>query len=375
MKCPVILCLSGLDSIYLLVNLIESGHPPDVVLMAIDGNEGDPLIQFIERSLFPLIRQHHIRVVQISRTSWLKDDGVTVLQDTTQPATYSREVPLSVERALTSRAVLYPGPGYLKDFIGWPLQRWIMDNYAGYTPLVILGLRTGEEHLLASELSGMVNSQYWRIMTPFIEWGVPRYQVIQALVDRFGSIPARHRIIPTGRERFDDLIDLYRRQPSLAARPLCMEYVGRAVNPLLTHGWRVMLNSTLRQTLNVANCWQAELMFQEYMDSIPWTTYLVRRIRSDSTQNRRMITPSSSGICSRHEAVERIKHMHDITNFDQVRFHLWTDKDFCDTWRLWHVRKSRQEIFSVAAPNLVDTIKPKNFEVLWQEAAEAIHDD
>ena len=56
-----------------------------IVLVAQTGDETDETKHLSETYLFPLLRQHQIRLVQVARTSASKRDGYLVLSDTCQP--------------------------------------------------------------------------------------------------------------------------------------------------------------------------------------------------------------------------------------------------------------------------------------------------
>lgn len=360
---PLILCLSGLDSVYVLLRLRAAGQTPDVVLMAMDGNEDTPLVKFMESRVFPFLRDRRIRTVQVARASALRSDGIVVLDDSTSPTKYYCDVPYSVEQSLLSQAMLYPGPGYLSNFLGWTLQRWILDNYAGYYPRVYIGIRDNET---PGAMQYLVNPNYWRLELPLVDWQVSRNVVEQSIQDWFGVVPQRRRIIPTGREPLDDLLELYAQQPHLAIRPLLSECVAMAIHPRLRYGWRTLLKMPLRDTLLAVNNWPAELLFQEYLDSLEWTVYKIRRVFDPA---RRELIPFVA-TTNRDIANRRINRM-----ADEWVFPGGMRVTSQDVWRLWFEKTSQRESFAVPLPAVVDKHVPPDFEVHWLKAQNNNDDD
>ena len=56
-----------------------------IVLTAQTGDEVNETKFLCETYLFPLLRQHQIRLVQVAKTTASKLDGYTILGDTTEP--------------------------------------------------------------------------------------------------------------------------------------------------------------------------------------------------------------------------------------------------------------------------------------------------
>ena len=81
----------GADSTALLVNWIDNPRSRNfplsalTILTAQTGNEWQSTKHLCERYIFPLLRKHRIRLVQVARAGQFEEDGIEVLDDSNQP--------------------------------------------------------------------------------------------------------------------------------------------------------------------------------------------------------------------------------------------------------------------------------------------------
>src|ERR1051326_7850753 len=91
-KTPVVLSYGmGVDSTALLLRWIRDRRSRDfsleelVVLSSQTGNEFASTKRLVETHILPLLREYHIRYVQVARSGFYQADGITVLDDSREP--------------------------------------------------------------------------------------------------------------------------------------------------------------------------------------------------------------------------------------------------------------------------------------------------
>ena len=296
---PVILSYGlGVDSTAILLRWINEPSSRDfdlsdlIVITAMTGDEWDITGQHVTDHILPLLREHGIRYIQIARHGLLKEDGVTVLSDTTAPTELfiKGDYKLSDEMIEAGTVPQMGGPRKCSmKAKGVPLDETIAR---------VLGPETSFRHVMGFEANepGRAikdakdgNSEVRTGEYPLITWGWDRAKCEEYIRSITGIDWLKSACVfcpfaisnKAGRER---VLDLFRQYPDQAAQALFVEYTSLRFND------RQGLNGELRLIdLIRADGNQAALdALDAKLQATPHATYHVRRIafalKSDPTK-------------------------------------------------------------------------------------------
>ena len=274
-----VICINGVASIYMLMSLLCEGATDAreiVVLMALDGNQNSDWSAFYEKQLFPILAEKQIRTVQVSRVSNLSSEGFIVHADTVSPQKYYGGDCFSLEDSLLNFGMIFPGPSYLHKFRGWLIRKWLLSTFGKQPIRICLGLHAHQLKRLDRnhDLAGLKTNPNWSISLPVLD--VSPEKANKQFTNRFSSLPSSMPIIPNGFQTLDYLRNYYDQWPERASRALLSEHVGLALSPNQL-GWRRLTKLSLRESL--AGNWEVEAFFQDYLRSLPWRIYGVKRLR------------------------------------------------------------------------------------------------
>ncbi|MGV0029218.1 hypothetical protein [Phormidesmis priestleyi] len=185
----------GVESTAILVRwmLEHQSRPFDsfqnlIVLTAQTGDEMDETKYLCETHLFPLMRAHQVRLVQVAKASASKLDGYIILSDTQQPYELHTEgyFPLSRD-LLQSGTVPRLGRPHIcaQRWKGEVLDAWISDHISeGFGPY--LGYNV-DETKRAGKADGYT-CQGHPFLYPLIAWGWTRDDCIEYLYRSLGVL-------------------------------------------------------------------------------------------------------------------------------------------------------------------------------------------
>jgi hypothetical protein len=357
----------GFDSCQWLVDYLlnPSGRTLELVAVVIaqTGNESVLIQQQMEQLIFPLLRLHGIRTVQIARAGSSLRDGFVVLDDTRSPTTCHIRPTLTKpywslgESLLLAAAV----PQYSADsrfcsenFKIKILEKWHKQNYPGYLKLVGFNADEISRILKARRLNSPDEMQF-----PLHELGRTRPYIEGYMLDfagggfylsactfcPFSQISGGAKAVK-GR---------WEKQPIEAARAAYLEYVAICFNPKQTLS-SSQKSVTERQLLsNVAT----ELLELELSEAT-WRVYHVRRIRSKTRKmpyrSVRPIYASDRKNCEMQLRLEAARLNAEITHCHHgiARAVIPTSGTGC-------------EAFLVAAPGDPRAKQIDSFQSIWDE--------
>lgn len=277
---------SGADSTAYLARILTNpaAHGIDlertVVLYMATGSEWPETRMLVEEFMLPLLREHGVRFVQLSRSGQLKAAGITVLDDSRRPERLFARGPWTLWDELEAVGTVPQQAGTrtcslrAKGEVG---DRWLVQVMGGRPFRQIMGFNADEPgrrfgDAAASRIPGRTG------VYPLIDWGWHRRQCEDYLLERFGvhwpksyctfcCFPVSMGALPAHLERM-------RSHPDIAGEVLCLEYTAMSLNPhAKLYGRRSLLELLDRSRPRDRACLEA---FERELD-VPWALYHVRR--------------------------------------------------------------------------------------------------
>lgn len=375
MPTPVLLSYGmGLESTTPLVRWLLEPASRDfdladlTVISAQTGEEYPTTQTYVEEVVFPLLRAHGVRTVQVARAGQFERDGITVLDDTTEPwdCHIAGDYRLGDEM-LTSGTV----PQYVSGrrrcsmkYKGWPIEQWVTRTFGHNTPYRhVLGFSNEELFRVERDLS--FTPDHVQAEFPLVTWGWGRQACEDYLIATVGAAPHRSACtfcpFSQGRPAF---LARYRAQPELAVRGLLLEHVSLCLNP------RMSLypgGKTLRGALMADGNTDALAHFQAARAAQEWGVYHVRRLYYPNNLTWRSverISRRSYGACTRM-----------LTDLAVTNGTTVTHDPTHDIRRVWLHSKDddesyprREELFVVCPAIVADKARP-GFTARWAQAA------
>lgn len=250
-----------------------------IVLMAQVGEEFTETKRLVETFIFPLLRLHGIRTVQVARSGPSDRDGVVVLSDTRRPVTLHIEGRWRLGDHLMRDATAPQwanGSGHkcAQRFKGWPLSQWLRKEFGERSYRSVIGYNADE---LKRAAKAADYADYQRSHEfPLVAWGWGRAEVEAFVLEAIGEpwIRSACGFCPFSDGRAE-LVERHRREPAQAVRALLMEHLSFSMNPrfgLFPSG------RPLRVILEDAGVTEALTQFRQLLADTPWSVYHVRRI-------------------------------------------------------------------------------------------------
>ncbi|MEV5358189.1 hypothetical protein [Streptomyces sp. NPDC052693] len=277
----------GVDSTAYLARMLTdpAAHGIDlertVVLYMATGSEWPETRMLVEEFMLPLLREHGVRLVQLSRSGQLKAAGITVLDDSRHPQRLFTRGPWTLWDELESVGTVPQQAGTRKCSLrakGEVGDRWLIPVMGGRPFRQIMGFNVDEPgrcfgDAAASKIPGRTG------VYPLLDWGWHRRQCEDYLLQRFGvhwpksyctfcCFPISMGSLPAHLERM-------RAHPDIAGEVLRLEYTAMSLNPnAKLYGKRSLLELLDADRPEDRACLEA---FERELD-MPWALYHVRRL-------------------------------------------------------------------------------------------------
>ncbi|MEV7011747.1 hypothetical protein [Streptosporangium sp. NPDC051022] len=284
---PVILSYGlGVDSTAILLRWLLEPETRDfdlanlVVLTAQTGNEWPETGRLVEQHIYPLLREHGIRTVQVARATSSQSDGITILGDTRTPERcYIAGAYTLAEEMFAAGTVPQTGGARLCSVKskGWCLDQWIKNHTQGGPHRHVIGFEAEEMRRVLRDsqlgLPGRIPSY------PLVEWGWTRQTCEDYILAHLGvawpkSACSFCPYALTSQAGLERTLTRYIAHPEEAMLPLLMEHIAVALNP--RQG--LIAGDRLADAL-VARPDAGPLLaaFDAHLDAQPWTVYEVKR--------------------------------------------------------------------------------------------------
>ncbi|MFF4989652.1 hypothetical protein ACFY19_20835 [Streptosporangium saharense] len=285
---PVILSYGlGVDSTAVLLRWLLEPESRDfdlsdlVVLTAQTGHEWPETGHLVGEHIYPLLREHGVRTVQVARATASQSDGITILDDTRAPSHcyIAGDYTLAAE-LFAAGTVPQTGGARLCSVKskGWCLDQWIKQYTEGAQHRHVVGFEAEEMRRVLRDsqlgLPGRIPSY------PLVEWGWTRQMCEDYILAHLGvSWPKSACLFCpyalTSRAGLDRTLTRYITHPDQVMMPLLMEHVAVALNPRqgLIAGSR--LADVLAARTDAGPLLAA---FDAHLGDQPWAVYEVKRV-------------------------------------------------------------------------------------------------
>ncbi|MCU0548426.1 MAG: hypothetical protein MUC48_03675 [Leptolyngbya sp. Prado105] len=245
-----------------------------IVLTAQTGDEISETKILCEAYLFPLLRQHRIRLVQVAKTTASKLDGYVVLSDTTEPIELFTEGYFKLSQDLAQSGTV-PRLGRphtcAQRWKGEVLDAWITDHvdeafgpYLGYN---------ADELKRAGKADGYT-CQGHQFIYPLIEWGWTRNDCIDYLYCVFGVLWRKSACAYCPFQQKNAAIERYHRDPKAGGYALLLESNALAFNPRM----HLFSSGTAYDLIVESGNLAAIAELNRLLDQTQWAVYHVQRI-------------------------------------------------------------------------------------------------
>ncbi|MGW0572947.1 hypothetical protein [Streptomyces tauricus] len=205
-KAPTVLSYGlGADSTLVLMEMLRTpvnyGLEPDlsdlIVITATVGSEWADTVRLVEEHIFPLLRRHRVRYIQVARCGPYEADGWEVLADSREPERFIPRGRWTLMDELSRNGTVVQAAGgntcSLK-YKGWPLDQWGLATFPDRPFRKIVGYhaREGKRAVGYDRCQKKDNIKARRTICtveyPLIEQGWDRDIVESRLLTEFGFL-------------------------------------------------------------------------------------------------------------------------------------------------------------------------------------------
>ena len=274
----------GWDSTAILLRWLQEPASRDfaleqlIVVIAHVGEEFTDSQLLVEGHIFPLLRLHRIRTVQIARRGPSDKDGIVVLSDTRQPTTLhiAGAWRLGDHMMRDGTVPQYANGRHFcaQRFKGWPIGQWLRGAFKTRPYRSIIGYHA-DEPKRAAKAADYADIQRAHEF-PLMRWGWGR-AAVEAYVRRATGVEWAKSCcgfcpFACGRA---EMVARLTRHPEQGVRALVMEHLSLSLNPrfgLYPSG------KPLRVTMEQAHAAEVLTSFARLLDDTQWSLYRVRRM-------------------------------------------------------------------------------------------------
>jgi hypothetical protein len=248
-----------------------------IVLTAQVGDEGQRTRTLMEQVIYPLLRQHRVRTVQVARGGPSQHDGIVVLDDTRSPTICHTEGHYTLRQELLTAGTV---PQYASGkrrcslkFKGWVLDTWLAQTLGTRRFVQVMGFAADEPERIARDSRFATVQRATRY--PLAEWGWERHRCEDELEEITGerwekSCCSYCPFAMSG----SHLVERFRDDHQAAVDALLVEFVAMALNERM----RLFKNRSLRSDVERDGNTAALARFTAALDAQPWAVYRVRRV-------------------------------------------------------------------------------------------------
>ncbi|MEV6796520.1 hypothetical protein AB0M87_32070 [Streptomyces sp. NPDC051320] len=300
----------GVDSTTYLTRMLDdpAAHGVDLrrtaVITMATGDEWPRTDSDAEEHVLPLLRRHHVRLVQLARAGQAKHTGIDVLDDSRNPQRMIRRGRWALWHEMeTNGTVPQQGGSRLcsiraKGEVG---DRWIPGATGGRPFRQVIGFNADEVGRAMADRAASSNPLRTASF-PLIDWSWGRKRCEDYLQERFGvrwqKSYCTFCCYPVSMGALPQHLDRMRAHPDIAGRVLRLEYTSMCLNP---HGKLFGRRSLLEQFDERRGQDRAMLdAFTAELLTCDWTTYLARRILPVSTANPPVRAPALRSVRRLH---------------------------------------------------------------------------
>lgn len=328
------------------------------VLTAMTGDEFESTKWHVETFMLPLFRDKGVRYVQVARNGPTREEGISVLSDTTCPTVLHTEGvwALSDELLAAGTVPQVASRRCSEKFKGWTNDTWLEQEMNGEPFRQAMGFNADEAKRVDRDAcygGDNRNSEY-----PLMAWGMGREACEQYLRQAFGvDWPKSCCVFCPFAKGKEHILARYRESPEEAAEALFIEHVSLSLNPRMP----LYADKSLAGCIDKDENREAQRLLEAKLAASEWALYQVRRVFKRKGSADRAITVVGRG--SRLEMMLALE-----TRFDdrQVKQDLSGGiVRYITVPRVPDLYPCAEEMW-VAAPAVVKEKQPKKFEETWE---------
>lgn len=359
----------GVDSSAILARWIAEPESRDfelselTVLTSQVGDEFPDTGRLVEKYIFPLLRAHGVRFVEVAKATNSESDGIALLNDSTSPTEVHLDGSYKLSTELRAAGTLPTSGGTRKcsvKFKGFVLDRWLDEEFGSADFRHVMGFNADEmTRVLRDKSFSAANrkSEY-----PLVDWGWGRVKCEEYLAETFGESWKKSccYFCPfTGNKKgLPEHLRRWQAHEALAAGALILEHVALALNPRMALYKTKSANSVVAADVDSYGCYCSYLDRLDTIDT--WAVYRVRRAFRAKGLADRAVTIELKGTRAEVEAeVRRLAAEAGVeAAVEELSLRVWIkrkDEGFAKT----------TEETIVAAPALAEEKVAKPFAKSW----------
>jgi len=365
----------GVDSTAILVRWLTDPSSRDfdlsdlVVITAQVGDEFPDTQRLVEEYMLPLMREHGVRYVQLSRKGPREADGIEVHDDTTEPTSCFTEggewtLYSEMTEAGTVPQFRTGARRCSLHFKGWPLDTWLRNEFGDRPYRHVMGFNAEEQKRIDRDNS--YSTEQRQSEYPLLDWKWGRKEC-EDYLESWAGEPWKKSCctfcpFACNKKGIEAHLERLAEHPVEAADVAIMERVSTALNPRQTlysgHSIEVLLEGS-------GDHGEALRIRDAKLSENDWTLYRIRRAfaaKCNAAREVKIITTGERFDVEAELAMVADEHGLDI-------------EDDGRSYRVWLSRKGEvfpcpEEVF-VVAPALAREKVRKGFDKRWAKALAA----
>jgi len=273
----------GLDSACIALRWLEEPESRDgidldtvTLTVAMTGDEYDETRRMMETHLLPRLREHRVRLVQLSRAS--QSGGYVVLDDSRSPRRMVMRGPWKLSDEHTAAGTVPQLSSHLCSIRAKaePLEWWAADEYGDRPVFHVVGYSADERPRFTEDMKH-ASALRWPVY-PLVSWGWDRARCdayVQNLIgERWRRSCCGQCCFGFNKANLPDLIDRWRAEPDVAAEVLLLEHTALALNErMLLFG-----KTSAHQLVRSHGLTAALERYRERLETSRFAVYDVRRV-------------------------------------------------------------------------------------------------
>lgn len=273
----------GLNSVAIALRWLEEPESRDgidlesvTLVVAMTGDEYDDTRRMTERHLLPRLREHHVRLAQLSRKS--QSGGYVVLDDSRSPRRMIMRGPWRLSDEFAAAGTLPQLSSHLCSIRSKaePLDWWAADEYGDQPVNHVVGYAAEEGKRVAKDMEHASTLRH--PIYPLVSWGWDRARCdayVQALIgERWLRSCCGGCCFGFNRANLPDLIARWRAEPDVGAEVLFMEHTALALNERM----RLYGTTSAHQLAREHALTGAQDRYRARLETSRFAAYEVRRV-------------------------------------------------------------------------------------------------
>lgn len=273
----------GLDSACIALRWLEEPASRDgidlddvTLSVAMTGDEYDSTRRMMEKHLLPRLREHGVRLVQLSRAR--QSSGYVILDDSRAPRRMVMRGPWRLSDEFAAAGTLPQLSSHLCSIRSKaePLDWWAADEYGDRPVLHVVGYAAEEDRRAAKDMKH-ATALRWPLY-PLRVWGWDRNRCdayVHALIgERWPRSCCAECCFGFNKQNLPDLVARWRAEPQVAAHTLWLEHTALAFNERM----RLYGKTSAHQLAREHELTDALALYRARLEASRFAVYEVRRV-------------------------------------------------------------------------------------------------